>query len=88
MKKYLILCLIVISSVAHAVKASQADSKMIHGERNQFTTDDPCQAPNIVGCGPCFKACMAQQQGDNFQEESSFAQKPAKPAGKGSVKTQ
>ena len=87
MKKYLIFALIVISSTAHAMKG-QSDPKMIHGERNQFTTDDPCQAPNIVGCGPCFKACMAQQQGDNFQEESSFAQKPVKPAGKGSVKTQ
>ncbi len=87
MKKYLIFTLILVSFGAHAMKG-QSDPKMIFGERNQFTTDDPCQAPNIVGCGPCFKACMAQQQGDNFQEESSFAQKPAKPAGKGSVKTQ
>lgn len=64
MKKYLVLVLIVISSVSYAKRNSASQSKMMYGERNEFTSDDPCQAPNVVGCGPCFKVCMSQHHGD------------------------
>jgi hypothetical protein len=61
MKTYLILGLILISTATYAKR--QGASQV--GEKNELTSDDPCQAENIVGCGPCFKACMAQHQGDN-----------------------
>lgn len=80
MKKYLVLVLmLVISSVSYAKRTSASQAKMMYGERNEFTTDDPCQAPNVVGCGPCFKACMAQHHGDGaLKTNISFGSNPTK----------
>lgn len=79
MKKYLALALIVISSVSYAKRNSASQGKVMYGERNEFTTDDPCMAPNVVGCGPCFKACMSQHHGDNaLKSNISFGANPTK----------
>lgn len=78
MKKYVIMALIVISSLAHAEKRGTASMNHMYGERNEFTTEDPCQAPNVVGCGPCFKACMAQHHGDNaIKTNTTFGRQQA-----------
>lgn len=86
MKKYLILALILISSVAHADKRPASMMNNLVGERNEFTTDDPCQAPSVVGCGPCFKACMAQHHGDNaFKTNATFGRQQPRRGGKASA---
>lgn len=73
MKKYFfIMSFLLLSSVAFS------DEKNMLGERNASTTSDPCQAPNIVGCGPCFKACMAQHSGDLKKDVSSSPSKAKK----------
>lgn len=91
MKKYLVLVLLLVfSSVSFAAKRTAASqAKMMYGERNEFTTDDPCQAPNIVGCGPCFKACMSQHHGDNaLKSNISFGANPTRGGAKAGVSGQ
>jgi hypothetical protein len=73
MKKYAILVLLAASTLSYGSgpgTAPAAQRNML-GERNPSTTNDPCQAPSVVGCGPCFKACMAQQHGEGQKDLNS-----------------
>lgn len=91
MKKYLVLVLmLVISSVSYGARtAASSQQKNMYGERNEFTTDDPCQAPNVVGCGPCFKACMAQHHGDGaLKTNITFGANPTRGGAKAGVSGQ
>ena len=81
-KYFFILSFFMMSMLAFA------NEKTMLGERNASTTSDPCQAPNIVGCGPCFKACMSQHNGDLKKEVSSSTSKSQKRAGKQSTTAQ
>ena len=81
-KYFLVFCFLMLSMVA------LANEKAMLGERNASTTSDPCQASNIVGCGPCFKACMAQHHGDLKKDVSSSSPKSKKRAGKQSTTAQ
>ena len=81
-KYFLVFCFLMLSMVAFA------NEKAMLGERNASTTSDPCQASNIVGCGPCFKACMAQHHGDLKKDVSSSSPKSKKGAGKQSTRAQ
>lgn len=81
-KYFFIFSCLMISMLAFA------NEKTMLGERNASTTSDPCQAQNIVGCGPCFKACMSQHHGDLKKDVSSSATKTQKRAGKQSTTAQ
>jgi hypothetical protein len=65
-----------------------ANEKSMLGERNASTTSDPCQAQNIVGCGPCFKACMSQHHGDLKKDVANSPSKSQKRSGKQSTTAQ
>ena len=71
MKTYLFIALLGTSSLSFANKPgsdSSVQRNTMLGERNPSTTTDPCQAPSVVGCGPCFKACMAQHHSEGQKD--------------------
>ena len=42
-----------------------SSEKSVVGERNSSTTSDPCASHLEIGCGPCYKTCTSQHQGDS-----------------------
>ena len=55
MKKYLVIALLSLASMslasANAIKLGQKDHN---------SDPDPCNKPEILGCGPCHKQCLEQ----------------------------
>lgn len=67
MKKFLLVTLALFSITALAsdkssVKLGQVDSS--YGQRD-------CNAPEIAGCGPCFKLCMEQNSAERGAKDVS-----------------
>ncbi len=74
MKIYFLIALLATSSLSFAMgpgTGSPVQRNTMLGERNPSTTTDPCQAPSVVGCGPCFKACMAQHHSEGSKDLNS-----------------
>ncbi len=74
MKTYLFITLFAVSSLSFASGPGTGSAPVRNsmlGERNPSTTTDPCQAPSVVGCGPCFKACMAQHHSEGQKDLNS-----------------
>lgn len=85
MTKYLILTLIALSSVSFASDKSSAKLGQID---NSYAQND-CNAPQIAGCGPCYKLCIEQNKSDRGAKDTSSSS-PSKvaPSGKGSATKQ
>jgi hypothetical protein len=71
MKKYLLLSLVCLSFSAvamekHSAKLGQVD--------NSFGQND-CNAPQIAGCGPCYKLCIEQNKSDRGAKDTSGGSK-------------
>lgn len=72
MKKYLIGTLICLSSFAFA------DSGKV-GEMDSAVHGNDCNAPQVAGCGPCYKLCIEQNKSDRVAKDiNSSTKKPAK----------
>ncbi|MCM2349512.1 MAG: hypothetical protein NDI69_05785 [Bacteriovoracaceae bacterium] len=84
MKKYLIGTLICLSSFSFA-----AENSMKVGELDSATHGNDCNAPQVAGCGPCYKLCIEQNKSDRVAKDtgSSSNKKPAK-SGKASASKQ
>lgn len=74
MKKYFILSLVCFSFVAFA---SEKNSTQLGQVENSRSMND-CNAPQIAGCGPCYKLCIEQNKGDRGAKEVSSSKRPAK----------
>jgi hypothetical protein len=55
MKKYLATSLFLLVSVSYA-----ASNSVKLGQKDHHTDSDPCNKPEIIGCGPCHKQCLEQ----------------------------
>lgn len=84
MKKYLIAALICLSSVSFAEEKS---GKV--GELDSNTHQNDCNAPQVAGCGPCYKLCIEQNKSDRVvKDTSSGSIKKSNRSGKGSASKQ
>ncbi len=81
MKKYLIASLICFSSFAIA------DSGRV-GEIDSATHGNDCNAPQVAGCGPCYKLCIEQNKSDRVAKEANSEVKKPKKSGSSSASKQ
>lgn len=82
MKKYVILTLVFFSFAAvadkNSVRLGQVD--------NSHSMND-CNAPQIAGCGPCYKLCIEQNKSDRGAKDTSSGRTSVK-NGRGSSSSQ
>jgi hypothetical protein len=83
MRKYVFGLCLVLSSFGVIAN----EYKMV-GEKNEQTSSDNCYKPNIIGCGPCFKRCMSQNQSEQRKDVASSPSKAKKSSGKQSTTAQ
>ncbi len=84
MKKYLILTLVCLS---FSVIASEKNSARLGQVDNSFGQND-CNAPQIAGCGPCYKLCIEQNKSDRGAKDTSGGSKTQSKTGRGSATRQ
>jgi hypothetical protein len=58
MKKYLIVALVCLSPMVFA-----EESAKLGQVENSFGQND-CNAPQVKGCGPCYKLCIEHNKSD------------------------
>lgn len=66
MKKYLALALICLSSLSFA---SDKGAKL--GQIDNSHAQNDCNAPQIAGCGPCYKLCVEQNKSDRGAKDTN-----------------
>lgn len=70
MKKYLAITLLCLASVSFA-----ASNGVKLGQKDQNSDPDPCNKPEILGCGPCHKQCLEQNNIEGYKDVNVASQK-------------
>lgn len=81
MKKYLAVSLLILASVSFA-----AGNSVKLGQKDHNSDPDPCNKPEILGCGPCHKACIQQNNNEGITEADPGSPKSATTSSKGTGK--
>lgn len=84
MKKYLLLTLVCFS---FAAVAAEKDSARLGQVDNSFGQND-CNAPQIAGCGPCYKLCIEQNKSDRGAKDTSSSSRSQSKTGRSSATRQ
>lgn len=72
MKKYLAISLLCLASVSFA-----AGNSVKLGQKDHNSDPDPCNKPEILGCGPCHKQCLEQNNIEGYKDVNVSSKKPA-----------
>ena len=83
MKKYLAISLLCLASVSFA-----AGTSVKLGQKDHNSDPDPCNKPEILGCGPCHKQCLEQNNIEGAKADTSRSSTPAGKNGKASATKQ
>ncbi len=67
MKKYAALMMILISTYSFAAEKNSVQLGQVDSSNSQ----NDCNAPEIAGCGPCYKLCLQQHGGEGMKDFSS-----------------
>lgn len=71
MKKYLAISLLCLASVSFA-----AGNSVKLGQKDHNSDPDPCNKPEILGCGPCHKQCLEQNNIEGYKDVNVSQKKP------------
>lgn len=66
MKMILVISLLCLASVSFAANNS---GKV--GQKDSSNDSDPCNKPEIIGCGPCYKQCLEQNSVEGAKADTS-----------------
>lgn len=83
MKKYLAISLLCLASVSFA-----AGTSVKLGQKDHNSDPDPCNKPEILGCGPCHKQCLEQNNIEGAKADTSRSAPTAGKSGKASATKQ
>lgn len=72
MKKYLAITLLCLASVSFA-----ASNSVKLGQKDHNSDPDPCNKPEILGCGPCHKQCLEQNNIEGYKDVNVSQKKPS-----------
>lgn len=83
MKKYLAISLLCLASVSFA-----AGNSVKLGQKDHNSDPDPCNKPEILGCGPCHKQCLEQNNIEGAKADTSRSSSTSGKSGKASATKQ
>lgn len=83
MKKYFAITLLCLASVSFA-----AGNSVKLGQKDHNSDPDPCNKPEILGCGPCHKQCLEQNNIEGAKADTSRSSSTAGKSGKASATKQ
>lgn len=83
MKKYFAITLLCLASLSFA-----AGNSVKLGQKDHNSDPDPCNKPEILGCGPCYKQCLEQNNLEGAKADTSRGSSPAVKGGKASATKQ
>jgi hypothetical protein len=83
MKKYLAISLLCLASISFA-----AGNSVKLGQKDHNSDPDPCNKPEILGCGPCHKQCLEQNNIEGAKADTSRSSSPSVKNGKASATKQ
>lgn len=73
MKMILVISLLCLASVSFAANSS---GKV--GQKDSSNDSDPCNKPEIIGCGPCYKQCLEQNSAEGAKADTSRSSSTSK----------
>lgn len=71
MKKYIALTMMFLSLTAFGAK----DSARVGEVAQDGSASNECERPSVKGCGPCYKACLMQNNSEGIKQVNSASGK-------------